>query len=86
MNSPVQPIAWWPLGAIAVLHVLLHVGTNGNFGIFRDEYYYLACAARPAWGYVDHPPISIWVLSVWVATRCTRSACCRRCAARLWCC
>ena len=28
-------------------------------GIFRDELYYIACANRLAWGYVDHPPLSI---------------------------
>jgi 4-amino-4-deoxy-L-arabinose transferase-like glycosyltransferase len=49
----------------AVAQLLLHEFTNGHFGIFRDEYYYLACASRPAWGYVDQPPLSIWVLSVW---------------------
>ncbi len=49
----------------AVAQLLLHVLTNGRFGIFRDEYYYLACAARPVWGYVDQPPFSIWVLSAW---------------------
>ncbi len=28
--------------------------------------YYLACARRLAWGYVDHPPLSIAVLAVMV--------------------
>jgi 4-amino-4-deoxy-L-arabinose transferase-like glycosyltransferase len=36
----------------------------GPYGYFIDEFYYLACAARPAWGYVDHPPLSIVILSV----------------------
>jgi hypothetical protein len=62
---PVQPIAWGLLMIPAAAQLLLHVLTNGGYGIFRDEYYYLACAARPAWGYVDHPPLSIWLLSVW---------------------
>jgi dolichyl-phosphate-mannose-protein mannosyltransferase len=34
----------------------------GPYGYFIDEFYYLACAARPAWGYVDHPPFSILIL------------------------
>lgn len=51
----------------AIAQLLLHVATNGRFGIFRDEYYYIACAARPAWGYVDQPPLSIWLLSAWKA-------------------
>ena len=33
--------------------------------MFRDEYYYLACANRLDLGYVDHPPLSIWVLEFW---------------------
>ncbi|MCP4898629.1 MAG: glycosyltransferase family 39 protein [bacterium] len=63
----VQPIAWRLLLIIAGVQVLLHVLTNGNYGIFRDEYYYLACADRLAWGYVDHPSFSIWVLALWKA-------------------
>lgn len=31
---------------------------------FRDEFYYLACARRLAWGYVDHPPLSVLLLRV----------------------
>lgn len=33
-------------------------------GYFRDEFYYLACARRLAWGYVDHPPFSVALLSL----------------------
>jgi 4-amino-4-deoxy-L-arabinose transferase-like glycosyltransferase len=29
---------------------------------FRDEFYYLACTHHLAWGYVDHPPLSIAIL------------------------
>src|SRR5215208_858751 len=31
---------------------------------FRDEFYYLACARRLAWGYVDHPPFSVALLAL----------------------
>ena len=31
--------------------------TLANYGIFRDEFYYLANGRRLAWGYVDHPPL-----------------------------
>jgi 4-amino-4-deoxy-L-arabinose transferase-like glycosyltransferase len=64
---PVQPVAWGLLLIPAIAQLVLHLVTNGRFGIFRDEYYYLACAARPAWGYVDQPPLSIWLLAVWKA-------------------
>lgn len=60
-----QRTAWGLLLIPAIAQLLLHVLTNGRFGIFRDEYYYLACASRPAWGYVDQPPLSIWLLSLW---------------------
>lgn len=62
-----QPVAWALLLIPAALQFLLHVSTNGNYGIFRDEYYYLACAARLDWGYVDQPPLSLWLLAAWKA-------------------
>jgi hypothetical protein len=49
--------------AVAVAHLLLHLATNGRYGIFRDEFYYLACADHLDWGYVDHPPLSIALLA-----------------------
>lgn len=48
---------------LALAHFLLHVATSGNYGIFRDELYYLACADHLDWGYVDQPPLSIAVLA-----------------------
>ncbi|OHD15338.1 MAG: hypothetical protein A2Y34_12740 [Spirochaetes bacterium GWC1_27_15] len=44
--------------------LLLHIVTIQNYGIFRDEFYYLACADYVDFGYVDHPPLSIWILSL----------------------
>ncbi len=35
-----------------------------SYGIFRDEFYYLAAARRLAWGYVDQPPLSIFLLKL----------------------
>ena len=49
--------------AVAAIHLLLHLATNGRYGIFRDEFYYLACADHLDWGYVDHPPLSIALLA-----------------------
>jgi hypothetical protein len=51
--------------ALARVVIVLASMLQKDFGLFRDEFYYLACADRPAFGYVDHPPFSIWVLTVW---------------------
>ena len=37
--------------------LLAHLLTLGRYGIFRDEFYYLANGRHLAWGYVDHPPL-----------------------------
>lgn len=37
-------------------------GVFGAYGVFIDELYYVSCARRLAWGYVDHPPLAPFVL------------------------
>lgn len=49
---------------LALAKTALHFATLSNYGYFRDELYYLACADHLAWGYVDHPPFSIALLAV----------------------
>jgi len=58
-----------PRGAwlCAGLFFVLQLGWGPRYPVFRDEFYYLACADYLAWGYVDHPPLSIAVLAVWRA-------------------
>src|SRR6476469_3967130 len=46
---------------IVAAKLLLHLLTVARYGIFRDEMYYLACSRHMAWGYVDHPPLTVWV-------------------------
>lgn len=46
-------LAWLVAATLLVAHVL----TLGRYGIFRDEFYYLANGRHLAWGYVDHPPL-----------------------------
>jgi hypothetical protein len=50
----------------ALVKLLIHLYTNAfaSYEIFRDEFYYLACADRLDLGYVDQPPLSIYILYV----------------------
>lgn len=57
-------IAVW---CIAVFTLMLHLATASGYGIFRDEFYYIACSKHLALGYVDHPPLSIVFLAAWRA-------------------
>jgi len=52
---------------VSIINLLIYLLTTAftSYGMFRDEYYYLACANRLDLGYVDHPPFSIWVLALW---------------------
>jgi hypothetical protein len=45
---------------------LLHffINLSGAYGFFRDELYYIACSEHLDWGYVDHPPLSIYLLKL----------------------
>lgn len=54
------------IAAIATFCFLVHLVTNltGAYGFFRDELYYIACSDHLAWGYVDHPPFSIFLLKL----------------------
>uniref|UniRef100_A0A832G8J0 Glycosyltransferase RgtA/B/C/D-like domain-containing protein n=1 Tax=Ignavibacterium album TaxID=591197 RepID=A0A832G8J0_9BACT len=45
--------------------LLIYLSTfNKAYGYFIDEFYYIACANNPAFGYVDHPPLSPLVLTI----------------------
>jgi hypothetical protein len=46
-------IAWLLAGAA----VLLQTVTNGRYGYFRDELYFIAASDHLAWGYVDFAPL-----------------------------
>lgn len=49
--------------ALATLAFHLLVNAFGGYGIFRDEYYYIACSKRLAAGYVDQPPLAMFLLA-----------------------
>ncbi len=48
--------------AAAALALFLLPGLLGPYGPFIDELYYVSCAERLDWGYVDHPPLAPAVL------------------------
>ena len=49
--------------ALSALAFHLAVNAFGGYGIFRDEYYYIACSKRLAAGYVDQPPLAMFLLA-----------------------
>jgi 4-amino-4-deoxy-L-arabinose transferase-like glycosyltransferase len=67
LTEPVFPkLASRAVVAIAACGFVLLVvaATVRPYGWFIDELYYLACARRLAFGYVDHPPLSIGILAL----------------------
>src|SRR5262245_42935173 len=68
-ESPVasseSALARAPFAALLLATVLVHLPAIARYGWFRDELYYVSCAKRLAWGYVDQPPLSIVLLAAW---------------------
>lgn len=44
---------WWLAGAT----LLAHLSVAHRYDFFRDELYFVVCGRRPAFGYVDQPPL-----------------------------
>ncbi|HJY87271.1 MAG TPA: glycosyltransferase family 39 protein, partial [Candidatus Acidoferrales bacterium] len=53
-------VAW----LFAAAAVLLQGLTNGRYGYFRDELYFMAAGDHLAWGYVDFAPLAAWLMRV----------------------
>ncbi|MSR61015.1 MAG: glycosyltransferase family 39 protein [Planctomycetes bacterium] len=52
------------LRVFPLLALLFHLATAQRYGVFRDEFYYVACGQHLAFGYVDHPPFVALVARV----------------------
>jgi hypothetical protein len=48
--------------AFAATTFLIHLATDGRYGYFRDELYFLDAAHHLDWGYVDFAPLTAWLL------------------------
>jgi 4-amino-4-deoxy-L-arabinose transferase-like glycosyltransferase len=48
--------------AFAATAFLIHLATDGRYGYFRDELYFLDAARHLDWGYVDFAPLTAWLL------------------------
>jgi hypothetical protein len=46
---------------VAGIYFLALMLTSAQYGYFRDALYYLACSEHLAWGYVDQPPLIIFI-------------------------
>ncbi len=60
---PAAPLDRGGLLFVALGVLVLQAFVVQRYGWFRDELYYVSCAKRLAWGYVDHPPLSIALLA-----------------------
>src|SRR6266849_5386599 len=50
--------------ALSGVALVIHLLTNGRYGYFRDELYFMACGDHLAWGYVDFAPLAAWLVHV----------------------
>ena len=64
-HAPPARRDWALLAVLAAVPLLAELAglLSKDYGYFIDEFYYIACAKRLAFGYVDHPPFAPLVLA-----------------------
>lgn len=49
--------AWWAAWSVAAVVAIVHFSVAQQYGVFRNELYFIICGRHPAFGYVDQPPL-----------------------------
>ena len=57
-GTALHPVAWRPVGGVALGVVAVLLVVAGHYGYHRDELYFRMLVDAPAWGYVDQPPFT----------------------------
>jgi len=52
---------------IAFINLMIHLLTNGQYGFFRDELYFIDCAKHLDFGYADMPPLTPFFAKIVIA-------------------
>lgn len=47
---------------LAAVKLALHVPVLGRYDYHGDELYFIECGLHLDWGYVDHPPLVVWLV------------------------
>ena len=66
-DTALPALAHRPVAVVAGLFVAGLLLLSNRYGLHRDELYFLAASHRPAWGYLDQPPLTPMLTRVAIA-------------------